>query len=759
MMSIEKLSVVWPEWNVVEQIGEGSFGKVYKVVREEHTMTTYAAVKVISIPQSDSEVSSLRSEGLDEEASKTYFEGVVNDFVNEIKLMESMKGTSNVVSVEDFKVLPKEDKIGWDIFIRMELLIPFNKYLESNQMTEQDVIKLGTDISTALELCAQKNIIHRDIKPENIFISSFGDFKVGDFGIAKELEKTSGALSSKGTYNYMAPEIAAGKQYDATVDIYSLGLVLYKLLNNNRLPFIDPYATQIPYQDRKNATDKRLAGEIIPPPVNASPQLAEVILAACSYDPAQRFSTPTAFKNALLSVSDMGVRVSPTQSQPKIDLNATTAARPAERIANPTVYNAQPQMQNFNKPQAKPKKEKKKLTKGQKAKIILITIASAIIVLAITLACLFFTSPSYSAFKNMKDKNYSSALSDYNDGVEGNFIYELVLNGCLNGYDDKIVEQFENGELDYNSAVEALRTLEKMKFKGISEKITEITAIKDADSALEKGDKYYENGDYGNAIKEYSKIPESNENYTAVTEKLSDSTKKYKESVIAEAKKSFEKKDYESAIKTLSDARVTIENDEDIEKLYAEYVSAYEKDCVDQSQKYFNEKDYDRAISTLEHGLEVLPESKVISDKLNEVKAAKPIKLVDTDVLYDGVCYKKFTSATGESFSIGSQTYYEGFEIWDDHSLFGDGDGYALFDLQGKYSEISFDVGRTNEYEMQDVTLKVYLNDKFVEDYPLSAQSGHKSITINLAYAKNMKLEVTGGSRVKYGFVNVYLKK
>ncbi len=56
---------------------------------------------------------------------------------------------------------------------------------------------------------------------------------------------------------------------------------------------------------------------------------------------------------------------------------------------------------------------------------------------------------------------------------------------------------------------------------------------------------------------------------------------------------------------------------------------------------------------------------------------------------------------------MGSTTYNKGFVIYDDHSLFGEGDGYALFDLQGKYSKITFDVGRTNEYEKQDVLLKV----------------------------------------------------
>ena len=133
------------------------------------------------------------------------------------------------------------------------------------------------------------------------------------------------------------------------------------------------------------------------------------------------------------------------------------------------------------------------------------------------------------------------------------------------------------------------------------------------------------------------------------------------------------------------------------------------------------------------------------------------IDLFDTGVLYDGTCYEKFLPSDGKSFPMGSDTYNKGFVIYDDHSLFGDGDGYALFDLKGGYSKISFDVGRTNEYEKQNVVLKVYLDNEYVEEYSLNAQSPPVHLEINLNYANNMKLEITGGSRVKYGFANAIL--
>ncbi|MBE6574003.1 MAG: serine/threonine protein kinase [Ruminococcaceae bacterium] len=343
-MGIEKIASVWPEWKIGELLGAGSYGKVFKATRVDHSVTSYAAIKVITVPQNKAEVDSLRSEGMDDTASKTYFEGIVQDFVNEIKLMESMKGVSNIVSVEDFKVVERENEIGWDIFIRMELLESFNTHIMNKTLSEDEIIKLGVDICSALELCDQRHIIHRDIKPENIFISSFGDFKLGDFGIAKELGKTTGAMSSKGTYNYMAPEVAHGHKYDHTVDIYSLGIVMYRLLNNNRLPFIDPYAVQITYPERKAATDRRLSGAPLPMPVSASPRLAEIVLKACSYNPAQRFRSAGEMKQALLMYKANRENTAPfTQN-----IDATVALNNKPNDNNNNAYGSYANPQNYS---------------------------------------------------------------------------------------------------------------------------------------------------------------------------------------------------------------------------------------------------------------------------------------------------------------------------------------------------------------------------------------------------------------------------
>lgn len=290
---------VWPEWEIIEKIGEGSFGKVYKAQRTEQGKVFYSAIKIITIPSSQGELSSVRSETPDEKSVKEYFYSLVKDCIQEVSTMEYFRGNSHVVAVEDYKVVEYLDDIGWDIYIRMEYLTSFLDYCAGKALTEKEVIHLGIDLCRALEYCQKQNIIHRDIKPENIFVSRFGEFKLGDFGIARELDRSASGLSKKGTFSYMAPEMYKGETYDNRVDIYSLGIVLYKLRNHNRIPFLNLEKQLITYRDKENALTRRMSGETLPCPVDAGEALAEVILKACSYNREERYRTAEEFREAL----------------------------------------------------------------------------------------------------------------------------------------------------------------------------------------------------------------------------------------------------------------------------------------------------------------------------------------------------------------------------------------------------------------------------------------------------------------------------
>lgn len=295
-------TVVFGNWTIANKIGSGSFGAVYELRRQDFGETYRAALKVISVPQDNAEIQSLAAEGMSLADIRQYYYGSVEELVREYAIMSKLKATGHVVSYEDHQVVPHADGIGWDILIRMELLNPLLPYAYRHPFARRDVIRLGIDICKALELCQRYNIIHRDIKPENIFVSDNGDFKLGDFGIARTIEKTMAGLSKKGTFSYMAPEVYAGGEYGFNVDTYSLGIVLYRLLNRNRTPFLPAPPTPITVQNREQALVRRISGERIGAPCFASGRLAEIVLKACAYDPRDRYSSPMQMRQELEAI-------------------------------------------------------------------------------------------------------------------------------------------------------------------------------------------------------------------------------------------------------------------------------------------------------------------------------------------------------------------------------------------------------------------------------------------------------------------------
>ena len=222
---------------------------------------------------------------------------ILQDYINEYKLMKELQGQSNIVSCNDFALEKNPNGIGGKIYIRMELLTPLQKVTKERLLSEKEVIKLGKDICKALILCENKNIIHRDIKPDNVMISPFGDYKLGDFGVSKVMSHTTGGTMT-GTEGYIAPEVLHMEKYGKEVDIYSLGIVMYWLLNNRRMPFIEATGKLTPSKANE-ASMRRYQGEKIPAPQNGSTRLKQIVLKACEYDPEKRYTSAKEMYKAL----------------------------------------------------------------------------------------------------------------------------------------------------------------------------------------------------------------------------------------------------------------------------------------------------------------------------------------------------------------------------------------------------------------------------------------------------------------------------
>ena len=313
MENFENIRLPWRDWKIVKDLGGGAYGRVYEIERTISGIQEKAALKIVSRPKNKDEIESYYNEGYSKADLIASYESEIQNYVQEYKLMKELQGESNIVSCDDFTMVPHEDGIGGDIFIRMELLTSLQQILRERSLSEQEIIKLGKDISHALVLCESKNIIHRDIKPANIMVSQFGNYKLGDFGVSKIMDHATFA-TSMGTPEYQAPEVVHMERYGQAADIYSLGITLYWLLNNRRMPFIDANQ-QITLVVKNEAMDRRYRGEKLPAPKNGSAKLKKIVLKACEYHPENRYASAQEMYDALDALENGKILLDPVPVQ------------------------------------------------------------------------------------------------------------------------------------------------------------------------------------------------------------------------------------------------------------------------------------------------------------------------------------------------------------------------------------------------------------------------------------------------------------
>ena len=281
---MESVTFVWPEWSVESVESETANSVVYRARRVEFGETLYAAIKITKVPVEAGQNRAEVRRRIDEWCAQ----------------MAGLRQISSLLVPEDIRVVDADG--GFAVHMRMEYCTRLAVYAASHALSADELIEMGVDICTALDALEKVGIVHGDVRPEHIFVSKRGSYRLGGFGLSRTLQASApvGIPEPHAAY-YMAPEVYRGATPGSQSDLYSLGMVIYRTLNNGRMPFLPNYPEPVSAQDRLDALARRMAGEKLPAPQTGSPALAAPVLHACEADPAARYPSPAAFRQDLRS--------------------------------------------------------------------------------------------------------------------------------------------------------------------------------------------------------------------------------------------------------------------------------------------------------------------------------------------------------------------------------------------------------------------------------------------------------------------------
>ena len=204
--SLDDIAAAFPELEVLELIGRGGMGVVYKA--RQKSLNRLVALKLLA----------------PERVQEPLF---AERFTREAQALATLSHP-NIVTVHDF------GQASGFYFLLMEFVdgVNLRQAMSAGRFTPEQALAIVPPVCEALQYAHEHHIVHRDIKPENLLLDKEGRVKIADFGIAKILDadRTSEVSQPVGTPRYMAPEQSTQIAVDHRADIYSLGVVLYELL-------------------------------------------------------------------------------------------------------------------------------------------------------------------------------------------------------------------------------------------------------------------------------------------------------------------------------------------------------------------------------------------------------------------------------------------------------------------------------------------------------------------------------------------------
>ena len=283
---------------------KGGYAYVYQAKKRDKSKELFA-IKVIGFSDKHVDSEAFR-EAVHVQEKIGQLQNHVVKLFDAVELRVWIEEDNSVTKVEEINAGNNSSSEGnyLDLqFIIMEELIPVVKANQSTKpilmpealtdFDEKEILKLAYDIGQALSDAHQKSLLHRDVKLENIFYSSKEKcYKLGDFGIAKVSDDgmASTVVFTKG---YAAPEVIGRLEdkYDQTADIYSLGMLLYVLLNGLRFPESKNYSVNIKTQYQQ--------GYMAPWPLYGSDQFCKIVEKMCRFNPDDRYQSMEAVLNDL----------------------------------------------------------------------------------------------------------------------------------------------------------------------------------------------------------------------------------------------------------------------------------------------------------------------------------------------------------------------------------------------------------------------------------------------------------------------------